>query len=95
MNILELSEQEIVRRNSLQQLRDMGIDPYPAAEYVVTAYSDDIKARFSDDEPQRQVSIAGRIMSRRIMGKASFLELQDSKGRAGVCEPRRPLPRGE
>ena len=91
MNILELSEQEIVRRNSLQQLRDMGIDPYPAAEYVVTAYSDDIKARFSDDEPQRQVSIAGRIMSRRIMGKASFLELQDSKGRVQVYVSRDDL----
>ena len=91
MNILELSEQEIVRRNSLQQLRDMGIDPYPAAEYVVTAYSDDIKGRFSDDEPQRQVSIAGRIMSRRIMGKASFLELQDSKGRVQVYVSRDDL----
>ncbi len=91
MNILELSEQEIVRRNSLQQLRDMGIDPYPAAEYVVTAYSDDIKACFSDDEPQRQVSIAGRIMSRRIMGKASFLELQDSKGRVQVYVSRDDL----
>ncbi len=91
MNILELSEQEIVRRNSLQQLRDMGIDPYPAAEYVVTAYSDDIKANFSDDEPQRQVSIAGRIMSRRIMGKASFLELQDSKGRVQVYVSRDDL----
>ena len=91
MNILELSEQEIVRRNSLQQLRDMGIDPYPAAEYVVTAYSDDIKARFSDDEPQRQVSIAGRIMSRRIMGKASFFELQDSKGRVQVYVSRDDL----
>ncbi len=91
MNILELSEQEIVRRNSLQQLRDMGIDPYPAAEYVVTAYSDDIKANFSDDEPQRQVSMAGRIMSRRIMGKASFLELQDSKGRVQVYVSRDDL----
>ncbi len=91
MNILELSEQEIVRRNSLQQLRDMGIDPYPAAEYVVDAYSDDIKANFSDEEPQRQVSIAGRIMSRRIMGKASFIELQDSKGRVQVYVSRDDL----
>ena len=84
MNVLELSEQEIIRRNSLQQLRDMGIDPYPAAEYVVTAYSTDIRDEFSDDAPQRQVSIAGRIMSRRIMGKASFVEIQDSKGRIQV-----------
>ncbi len=85
MNILELSEQEIIRRNSLQQLRDMGIDPYPAAEFPVNAYSDDIREQFRDDETEpRQVSIAGRIMSRRIMGKASFMELQDSHGRIQV-----------
>ena len=95
MNILELSEKEIVRRNSLAQLREMGIDPYPAAEYVVNAYSDDIKANFSDDEPQRQVSIAGRIMSRRIMGKASFIELQDSKGRVQVYVSRDDLCPGD
>ena len=95
MNILELSEQEIVRRNSLAQLREMGIDPYPAAEYVVNAHSDDIKANFSDDEPQRQVSIAGRIMSRRIMGKASFIELQDSKGRVQVYVSRDDLCPGD
>ena len=95
MNILELSEQEIVRRNSLAQLREMGIDPYPAAEYEVNAYSDDIKANFSDDEPQRQVSIAGRIMSRRIMGKASFIELQDSKGRVQVYVSRDDLCPGD
>jgi len=85
MNILELSEQEIVRRNSLNQLRELGINPYPADEYIVDAYSDDIRARFSDDESEpRPVSIAGRIMSRRIMGKASFIELQDSHGRIQV-----------
>ncbi len=85
MNILELSEQEIVRRNSLNQLRELGINPYPADEYVVDAYSDDIRERFSDDETEpRPVSIAGRIMSRRIMGKASFMELQDSHGRIQV-----------
>ena len=84
MNILELSEQEIVRRNSLNQLRELGIDPYPAAEYVVNAWSDEIKANFKDDEEPRQVSIAGRIMSRRIMGKASFMELKDSRGRVQV-----------
>ena len=84
MNILELSEQEIVRRNSLNQLRELGIDPYPAAEYVVNAWSDEIKVNFKDDAEPRQVSIAGRIMSRRIMGKASFMELKDSRGRIQV-----------
>ena len=84
MNILELSEQEIIRRNSLNELRAMGIEPYPAAEYVTNAFSTDIKAEFKDDETPRQVSVAGRMMSRRIMGKASFIELQDSKGRIQV-----------
>ena len=102
MNILELSEQEIVRRNNLQQLRDLGIDPYPAAEYPVTAWSTDIVKDFVDlpvigkDEegndvretatPENSpvVSVAGRIMSKRIMGKAAFAELQDSKGRIQV-----------
>ena len=84
MNVLELSEQEIIRRNSLEQLKAMGINPYPADEYVVTAYSDDILANFSDDAEPRQVSIAGRMMNRRIMGKASFFELQDSRGRVQV-----------
>ena len=102
MNILELSEQEIVRRNNLQQLRDLGINPYPAAEYPVTAWSTDIINNFVDlpvigkDEegndvretatPENSpvVSIAGRIMSKRIMGKAAFAELQDSKGRIQV-----------
>ena len=84
MNILELSEQEIIRRNSLNELRAMGIEPYPAAEYVTNAFSTDIKAEFNDDAEPRQVSVAGRIMSRRIMGKASFIELQDSKGRIQV-----------
>ncbi|MBQ8968909.1 MAG: lysine--tRNA ligase [Bacteroidaceae bacterium] len=102
MNILELSEQEIVRRNNLQQLRDLGINPYPAAEYPVTAWSADIIANFVDlpvigkdeegndvhetatAENSPQVSIAGRIMSKRIMGKAAFAELQDSKGRIQV-----------
>ncbi len=84
MGLLDLSEQEIVRRNSLAELRNMGIEPYPAAEYTVTAHTTDIKADFKDDEPQREVAIAGRVMSRRIMGKASFMELQDSKGRIQV-----------
>ncbi len=81
---MELSEQEIVRRQSLQTLRDMGIEPYPAAEYVVTGYSSDIKNTFTEESVGREVSVAGRMMSRRIMGKASFIELQDSKGRIQV-----------
>ena len=84
MNLLELSEQEIIRRNSLNELRAMGIDPYPAAEYVTNAFSTDIKAEFKDEDEPRAVSVAGRIMSRRVMGKASFVELQDSKGRIQV-----------
>ncbi|MCD8281832.1 MAG: OB-fold nucleic acid binding domain-containing protein, partial [Prevotella sp.] len=102
MNILELSEQELVRLDSLAQLRELGIDPYPAAEYVVTAWSDDIKAQFTDlpvttdpatgepvpvratAENSRNVSIAGRVMGVRVMGKASFMELQDSRGRVQV-----------
>lgn len=101
MNILELSDQEIVRRNNLQQLRELGIDPYPAAEYPVDAWSTEIRESFVDlpttvgedgeeipatatPENSRNVSIAGRIMSKRIMGKAGFAELQDSKGRIQV-----------
>ena len=84
MNLLELSEQEIIRRNSMAQLRQMGIEPYPAAEYVTNAFSKEIKASFQDDDAPRQVRVAGRIMSRRIMGKASFMELQDSEGRIQV-----------
>ena len=80
MNLLELSEQEIIRRNSLNELRAMGIEPYPAAEYVTNAFSTDIKQEFKDEDEPRMVSIAGRMMSRRVMGKASFIELQDSKG---------------
>ena len=98
MNILELSEQEIIRRNSLDEMRRMGIEPYPAAEYVVDAYSDDIKNNFTDiaegEDPVvvgRQVSVAGRIMGRRIMGKAAFMELQDSKGRIQVYVSRDAL----
>ncbi|MDR3251930.1 MAG: lysine--tRNA ligase [Tannerella sp.] len=84
MNILELSEQEIIRRNSLEQLRNMGIDPYPAAEYPVDAFSKEIRENFRDEGEKRYVTVAGRIMSRRIMGKASFVELQDSAGRIQV-----------
>ncbi len=84
MNVLELSEQEIGRRQSLQELRDMGIEPYPAAEYPTNAFSTEIRDSFKDDEEPREVCIAGRMMSRRVMGKASFVEIQDSKGRIQV-----------
>ena len=93
MNVLELSEQEINRRSNLQALKDMGINPYPAEEYPTNAFSTDIIAEFKDPqmdaegnptEPLREVCIAGRMMSRRVMGKASFVELQDSKGRIQV-----------
>ena len=84
MNVLELSEQEIGRRQSLQELRNMGIDPYPAAEFPTNAFSTDIKEQYQESEEKREVVIAGRMMTRRIMGKASFMELQDSKGRIQV-----------
>ena len=102
---MELSEQEVIRRESLQKMRDMGINPYPADEYVVTGYSTEIKATFDDDNQEAEwyngkpVRIAGRLMSRRIMGKASFIELQDSKGRIQVYVSRddiqAPTPEGE
>ena len=92
----ELSEQEIVRRKSMETLRSMGIEPYPAAEYPVTGYSKEIKENFKDDEePKREVSVAGRIMSRRIMGKASFMELQDSEGRIQIYVSRDEICPGE
>ena len=95
MNLLELSEQEIIRRGSLDEMRRLGIDPYPAALYPVDAYTTEIKETFKDDEPAREVCVAGRIMSRRIMGKASFMELQDSKGRIQVYISRDDLCPGE
>ena len=113
LNILELSEQEIIRRNNLQQLRDLGINPYPAAEYPTNAFSTEIKENFVDlpvvgkdeegndiretatPENSRNVCIAGRIMSKRIMGKAAFAELQDSKGRIQVYVTRDALANGE
>lgn len=94
MHHLELSEQEVFRRQSLEELRKLGIDPYPAALYEVNAYSTDIKDEFNEDE-KRYVSIAGRIMGRRIMGKASFVELQDSKGRIQIYATRDDLCPGE
>ncbi len=84
MNILELSEQEILRRNSLDEMRKLGIEPYPAAEYKVDAYTTEIKETFADEAERREVVVAGRIMSRRIMGKASFIELKDAEGRIQV-----------
>lgn len=96
MNILELSEQEINRRNSLDEIRQMGIDPYPAAAYPTDAFSTEIIETFDETlvEP-RQVCIAGRMMSRRVMGKASFAELQDSKGRIQVYITRDDICPGE
>ncbi|MDR1745992.1 MAG: lysine--tRNA ligase [Tannerella sp.] len=91
MNVLELSEQEIIRRNSLEQMRQSGIDPYPAAAFPVDACSAEIKTSFRDDAEPRRVTIAGRIMSRRIMGKASFMELQDDSGRIQVYVTRDDL----
>lgn len=94
MNILELSEQEIGRRQSLQELRSMGIDPYPAEEFPTNAFSTDIVNEFKDEE-KREVVIAGRMMTRRVMGKASFVELQDSKGRIQVYITRDDICPGE
>ncbi|WP_286833911.1 MULTISPECIES: lysine--tRNA ligase [unclassified Proteiniphilum] len=95
MQNLELSEQEIIRRQSLDELRQLGVEPYPAALYDVNAYSTDIKNKFRDEDVRRQVSIAGRIMTRRIMGKASFIELMDSKGRIQVYITRDDICPGE
>lgn len=95
MNVLELSEQEILRRQSLEELRKMGIEPYPAAEYPTNAFSTDIRENFHDDAEPREVRIAGRMMTRRVMGKASFVELQDSKGRIQVYVTRDDICPGE
>ena len=75
-----LSEQEIVRRASLEQLIDLGIDPYPAAMFEVNTTSKEIKEAYKEGD-LREVVLAGRLMSRRIMGKASFAEIQDSCGK--------------
>ena len=96
MNVLELSEQEIYRRGALDELRRMGINPYPAAEYPVNAYSSEIRADFNEEaEAPREVCVAGRMMSRRVMGKASFAELLDSKGRIQVYVTRDDICPGE
>ena len=95
MNIFELSEQELGRRQALDELRGMGIAPYPAAEYPTNAFSTDIKAQFADDNEPREVCIAGRMMGRRVMGKASFAELQDSRGRIQVYVTRDDMEAAE
>ncbi len=96
MNILELSEQEINRRNSLDALREMGINPYPAEAYPVDAYTTEITENFDDNATEpRQVCVAGRLMSRRVMGKASFGELLDTKGRIQLYITRDDICPGE
>jgi lysyl-tRNA synthetase class 2 len=92
MSYLELSEQEIQRRDTLTKLREMGIDPYPADLYAVTDYADALKNNFTDG---KKVCLAGRMMSQRIMGKASFAELQDSTGRIQIYVNRDDLCPGD
>ena len=89
-----LSEQEIVRRESLQKLRDLGIEPYPAARFDVDSTSKQIKENYKEGKEQNVV-IAGRLMSRRIMGKASFAELQDTDGRIQLYVNRDEICEGE
>lgn len=82
MNFTELSEQEVIRRQALDELRKLGIDPYPAAMFPVNATTEDIRTGFSPEQGNfSSVAIAGRLMGKRIMGSASFAELQDEKGR--------------
>lgn len=94
-NLLQLSDQEIARRESLEEIKALGFNPYPAEEFVVTAYSEEIIQNYKDDAERKTVTVAGRIMSRRIMGKASFVELQDSKGRIQLYITRDDLCPGE
>lgn len=98
MEYLGLSEQEILRREALKELINLGINPYPAPEFKVTTNTKDILDRFSDDnlpEDLKDISIAGRMMSRRIMGNASFAELQDEKGRIQLYFRRDDICEGE
>nr|WP_319272373.1 lysine--tRNA ligase [uncultured Draconibacterium sp.] len=96
MSHQELSEQEIIRRNSLQKMRELGIDPYPAAQYHVNTNTKDIKQNFKEEEKNFQdVVIAGRLMSRRIMGKAAFAEIQDHEGRIQVYVNRDEICTGD
>lgn len=91
-----LSEQEQLRRQAMQSLLDMGIDPYPAEEFVVNAYADEILKKFSDgDDNYKNVTLAGRIMSRRVMGSASFFEIQDATGRIQAYIKRDDICPGE
>lgn len=92
MSFIELSDQEIQRRETLKKLREMGIEPYPAALYPVTDHAATIKQQF---EENKQVCLAGRMMSQRVMGKASFAELQDSSGRIQVYFNRDEMCPGE
>lgn len=92
----ELSEQEILRRESLNKLRELGIEPYPAPLYPVNADSAYIKTNYNPEDPNlNDLCIAGRIMSRRIMGAASFMELQDERGRIQVYVKRDEICPGE
>ena len=91
---MALSEQEILRREALTELRGLGIDPYPAAEFVTTSYSTTIQNNFENLEGQ-EVVLAGRLMQKRIMGKASFAELKDSEGRIQVYISRDDVSRGD
>ncbi len=96
MNYNELSEQEQIRRKSLEQIRKLGINPYPAEEYPVNAYSEEILKNYSAEKNNFQdICLAGRIMSRRIMGSASFIELQDSQGKFQAYFRRDTLCEGE
>ena len=82
MNILDLSEQEIIRRNSLKEMINLGINPYPAEEFKISNYSDEIHEKFNPELNNfQEITMAGRIMTRRIMGSASFAEIKDDKGR--------------
>ena len=84
LRMQELSEQEVVRREALQKLIDLGIDPYPAAEFPVNILAKEVKERFAAGEELKEVVLAGRMMSSRVMGKASFAELQDASGRIQI-----------
>lgn len=91
-----LSEQEILRRKSLQELRELGINPYPAEAFEVNAWAEDIKENFEKDpDAYKTVKLAGRIMSRNIMGNASFAKIQDSTGRIQVYLKRDEICPGE
>ncbi|NQZ70556.1 MAG: lysine--tRNA ligase, partial [Lentisphaeria bacterium] len=94
---MSLSEQEIIRRESLNKIIELGIDPYPAALFEITHKSSEILAEYSDDKADafKEISIAGRIMMRRIMGKASFVELQDAHGRIQLYVSRDEICEGE